>query len=46
MMVLFTDFDESLEEFSMCAAEGLEKQTMEPDLIDDDEQRDEYLANY
>ena len=46
MMILFTDFDDAQEEFRIIEEDNLKKQTMEPDNIDDDGKRDEYLSNY
>jgi len=42
VMVLFTDYDATFEEFK----DEENDQTIEPEKIDDDEHRNEYLANY
>ena len=46
MMVLFTDFDESQEEFTIKETAELEARTIQKENIENDKKRDEYLRNY
>ena len=42
----YFDLSSPEEEFKIIEEDTLKKQTMEPDNIDDDGKRDEYLSNY
>ena len=44
--LLFTDFDGESTLFDQVPIETLERQTLDPDEIDDDRKRDEYLTRY
>ena len=46
MMVLFTDFDESQEEFTIKETAELEARTIQKENIENDKKRDEFLRNY